>query len=124
MTRPVLRVVIADDAEVLRSLLRRALDRDPRLEVVGEAADGREALDMVDALRPDVLLLDLSMPVLDGTGVLRQIGGRCPVVVLTGYGESDLGEQCRALGAKGFVEKGASVAVVAAALIHAAGGVA
>jgi len=117
----VLRVVIADDAEVLRSLLRRALDRDPRLEVVGEAANGRDALALVEELRPDVLLLDLSMPVLDGMGVLRLLEGRCPVLVLTGYGESDLGAQCRALGASEFVEKGVPVAVIGDALVRAAG---
>jgi DNA-binding NarL/FixJ family response regulator len=115
-----LRVVIADDAEILRSLLRRAIDRDERLEVVGEAANGREALDHVEALAPDVLLLDLSMPVLDGMEVLRNLAGRCPVVVLTGYGETDLGQQCRELGARAFVEKGAPMTVVCDAIVAAA----
>jgi chemotaxis response regulator CheB len=63
-TNPV-RVVIADDAEILRALLVRALSRDTRLEVVGQAINGRQAVDLVDELAPDVLLLDLSMPVLD-----------------------------------------------------------
>lgn len=117
-----LRVVIADDAEILRSLLRRAIDRDPRLEVVAEAANGREAIDHVEALRPDVLLLDLSMPVLDGMEVLRLLAGSLPVVVLTGYGESDLGTQCRELGARGFVEKGAPMLVICDVLVAAAGG--
>lgn len=116
-----LRVVIADDAEILRSLLRRAIDRDDRLEVVGEAANGREALDLVDSLLPDVLLLDLSMPVLDGMEVLRVLAGNCPVVVLTGYGETDLGAQCRELGAEGFVEKGAPMQTICDTLVAAAG---
>ncbi|MBU6200650.1 MAG: response regulator transcription factor [Acidobacteria bacterium] len=116
------RVVVADDAEVLRSLLCRAIDRDGRLEVVAEAANGREAVEHVRALRPDVLLLDLSMPVLDGMEVLRELAGAVPVVVLTGYGESDLGGQCRDLGARGFVEKGAPMQAVCDALVAAAVG--
>lgn len=117
----VLRVVIADDAEVLRSLLRRAIDRDERLEVIAEAANGREALEHVKALCPDVLLLDLSMPVLDGMEVLRLLAGSLPVVVLTGYGKSDLGAQCRDLGARGFVEKGAPMQTICDMLAAAAG---
>lgn len=115
-----LRVVIADDAEILRSLLRRAIDRDERLDVVAEAANGKEALEYVSSLRPDVLLLDLSMPVLDGMEVLRQLAGSLPVVVLTGYGESDLGTQCRELGARGFVEKGVPMQTICDALVAAA----
>lgn len=116
-----LRVIIADDAEILRSLLRRAIDRDERLEVVAEAANGREALEQVEALRPDVLLLDLSMPVLDGMEVLRLLAGSLPVVVLTGYGEGDLGAQCRDLGARGFVEKGTPMLAICDLLVAAVG---
>ena len=112
-------MVVADDAEILRSLLCRAIDRDGRLEVVGEAANGREAIEHVEALTPDVLLLDLSMPVLDGMEVLRTLAGTIPVVVLTGYGESDLGAQCRELGARGFVEKGAPMPTICDALVAA-----
>jgi len=104
------RVVVADDAEILRSLLVRAIDRDPRLEVVGQAANGREAVEAVHEFAPDVLLLDLSMPVLDGLGVLALVRDRCAVVVLTGYGDDDLGAQCRDQGARGFIEKGAPIA--------------
>lgn len=114
-----LRVVVADDAEILRALLRRAIDRDPRLVVVAEAANGREAVSLVESHRPDVLLLDLSMPVLDGIGVLRALAASCPVVVLTGYGETDLGAQCRELGAQGFVEKGVPMTTVCEALVAA-----
>lgn len=117
----VLRVVIADDAEILRALLRRAIDRDERLVVVAEAANGREAIEHVEALRPDVLLLDLSMPVLDGMEVLRLLADSLPVVILTGYGESDLGAQCRELGARGFVEKGAPMQTICDTLVVAAG---
>lgn len=118
------RVVIADDADILRTLLVRAVQRDERLEVAGEAANGRLAVDLVRELRPDVVLLDLSMPVLDGLGVLREINeldedARPSVVVLTGYGEADLGEQCRTLRAAAFVEKGVSLAAICQALVDA-----
>jgi DNA-binding NarL/FixJ family response regulator len=125
-TNPV-RVVIADDAEILRALLVRALSRDTRLEVVGQAINGRQAVDLVDELAPDVLLLDLSMPVLDGIGVLRELSAKSSqrpapaVVVLTGYGEADLGEQCRGLGVHAFVEKGVSLVAICDALVLAAG---
>lgn len=115
-----LRVVVADDAEVLRSLLRRAIDRDERLVVVAEASNGREAVTLAETHRPDVILLDLSMPVLDGMEVLRVLASAYAIVVLTGYGETDLGAQCRELGAKGFVEKGVPMSVVCDALVDAA----
>lgn len=115
-----LRVVVADDAEVLRSLLRRAIDRDDRLVVVAEASNGREAVTLAENHRPDVILLDLSMPVLDGMEVLRVLAPVYAIVVLTGYGETDLGTQCRELGAKGFVEKGVPMSVVCDALVDAA----
>jgi DNA-binding NarL/FixJ family response regulator len=113
------RIVVADDAEGLRSLLVRALQKTGDIEVVGEAANGREALDLTAALAPQVLLLDLSMPVLDGMAVLRELAGSVPVVVLTGYGEDDIGPECRALGARGFVEKGAPVQSIRDAIIEA-----
>jgi DNA-binding NarL/FixJ family response regulator len=116
----ILRVVVADDAENLRALLVRALERSGHVEVVATAVNGREALEAVRSARPDVLLLDLSMPVLDGMAVLRQLDGAVPVVVLTGYGEDELGPECRALGARGFVEKGMPIATVVAALRDAA----
>ena len=114
-----LRIVIADDAEGLRALLVRALQKTEELEVVGEASNGREAIELVRRLTPDALLLDLSMPVLDGMAVLRELAGTVPVVVLTGYGEDDIGAECRALGARGFVEKGAPVASIRDALVEA-----
>jgi len=114
-----IRIVIADDAESLRSLLVKALTKSGLVEVIGEAANGREALDLVGSLRPDALLLDLSMPVLDGMAVLKELAGTVPVVVLSGYGDDDIGQECRALGAKGFVEKGAPLTVITEALLGA-----
>ncbi len=113
------RVLVADDADGLRSLLVKALEKDGQLQVVGEARNGQEALSLVEELGPDVLLLDLSMPVLDGMAVLKEVAGRLPVVVLSGYGEAEMSEDCLALGARSFLEKGAPLADIRSALVEA-----
>ncbi len=85
MIRP-LSVLVVDDSPSVRAVLRRFLNRPPGLKVIGEAADGRAALDAVERLRPDVLLLDLVMPELDGYGVLEQLlrsGHALPTLLLT-----------------------------------------
>jgi hypothetical protein len=68
-----IRVIAADDFPLVREGIVRALNRDPAIEVVGEANNGDDALELVAALRPDVLILDLIMPGLDGLGVLERI---------------------------------------------------
>ena len=68
-----IRVVIADDHAIFRSGLRRLLEDEPGFSVVGEAADGEEAVEAVRRLAPDVLLLDLSMPGVSGLDVIRQL---------------------------------------------------
>jgi DNA-binding NarL/FixJ family response regulator len=81
-----IRVLIADDHRVVRDGLRYLLDQEPDMDVVGEAGDGHQTLRVVAATRPDVLLLDLYMPVLDGHGVLGELRGTPnppAVVVLT-----------------------------------------
>jgi len=81
----VLSVFIVDDSPSVRAVLRRFLSRSPELRVIGEAADGEAAVEGVERLRPDVLLLDLAMPRLDGFGVLERLArsGPVPTVVLT-----------------------------------------
>jgi two-component system chemotaxis response regulator CheB len=81
----VLSVFIVDDSPSVRAVLRRFLSRSPELRVIGEAADGEAAVEGVERLRPDVLLLDLAMPKLDGFGVLERLArsGPVPTVVLT-----------------------------------------
>jgi NarL family two-component system response regulator LiaR len=86
----VIRVVLADDHAVVRQGLRTFLDLQDDIEVVGEAADGEEAVDAARRHDPDVVLLDLVMPGLDGLGALRRLReGRARVIVLTSFGDDD-----------------------------------
>jgi DNA-binding NarL/FixJ family response regulator len=106
------RVVVVDDAEELRALIRRVLDRDDDFTVVGEAGDGQAGVDLAGEQQPDVVLLDIAMPVLDGLQALPLIRKKCPdtvVVVLSGFGSDSLAAQkALELGAHGFLNKGES----------------
>src|SRR4051794_18458539 len=85
---PPIRVLIVDDHAVLRQALRHLLEGQGGIEVVGDAANGREAVDMSEQLSPDVVLMDTVMPGLNGIEATRQIRRRQPktkVLILTGY---------------------------------------
>ncbi|MFB9905376.1 response regulator [Allokutzneria oryzae] len=85
-----IRIVVVDDHPVVRDGLRGMLDGQPDLVVVGEAENGRVALDVVARESPDVVLMDLRMPVLDGVGAIERLSATCPairVLVLTTYDE-------------------------------------
>jgi DNA-binding NarL/FixJ family response regulator len=103
------RVVIADDDDALRALLRATLEREDRFLVVGEARDGLEALDEVSRSDPDLLLLDLAMPRMDGHEVLEKLAPepRPTVVVLTGLDDDLVARTLRA-GAACYLEKGSA----------------
>jgi DNA-binding NarL/FixJ family response regulator len=119
----VIRVVIADDHPIVRQGLRTFLDVQGDIEVVGEAADGAEALDLVARLGPDVLLLDLKMPVLDGLGTLARLDDSgVRVIVLTSV--SDRGEVGPAMrsGASGFLYKDVEPAALVQAIRAVHGG--
>jgi two-component system, NarL family, response regulator LiaR len=121
------RVVIADDHRVVRDGLCYLLRQEPGVEVAGEAGDGRQALDVVAATRPDVLLLDLYMPGLDGHAVLealREAPHRPAIVVLTSaIGDEHLVRAMRA-GATSYLLKTAPAEDVIAAIRDAADGTA
>ncbi|WP_346622100.1 response regulator transcription factor [Blastococcus montanus] len=103
-----LRVVVAEDQALVRAGLVTILRTDPAIEVVGEAADGETATRLVQARRPDVALLDVRMPVLDGLAATRLIVDRMPstrVVVLTTFGQDDVVFEALRSGASGFLLK-------------------
>lgn len=114
-------LVIADDEPGLRRLLCILADRDGRFTVVGEAADGQGALDLVDACDPDLLLLDLGLPRLDGLQVLERLDRqqRPRTVVLTGFDDPATHRSARELGAAECLVKGRDFAQVLDALAAA-----
>jgi DNA-binding NarL/FixJ family response regulator len=119
------RVLIADDRPRSRSGLKAVLALRPEIEIVGEAADGQEALRLVEEYRPDVVLMDARMPVLDGVGATRLIKERWPevrVVVLTidaSYRADALaaGADALAAGADAFLVKGCAARELLAAIV-------
>jgi DNA-binding NarL/FixJ family response regulator len=113
--RKPVRILVADDHPLVRNALCTLLKLQPGFSVVGEAADGDEAIQLVQTLRPDVLLLDLSMPRMDGMDVLRELAEtRTPVktVVLTGAIEPETTQEVLRLGARGVVLKESSTALL------------
>ncbi|WP_019182033.1 response regulator transcription factor [Microbacterium yannicii] len=105
-----IRVLIADDEAMMRAGVRAILESDSGIEVVFEAADGREAVDGVQRHRPDVALLDIRMPRLDGLSAAEAIAATVPstrVVILTTFGEDDYVERALGGGALGFLLKAA-----------------
>ena len=107
MTAAPVRVVLADDNDVIRAGLVGLLSLDPRLTVVGQAADGREAVELAERLRPDVVLLDVRMPRLDGLGAARELAPHFPVLMLTYSDEEDIVRSALAAGARGYLLHGA-----------------
>lgn len=118
------RVLLVDDHRLVREGLRRTLE-DAGFEVVGEAKDGAEGLDMAERLRPHVALMDVSMPVVDGITATRRMRSRAPdtrVVVLTMHADTDLVERARSAGAAGYLLKDASSDEVVQAVRRAVDG--
>jgi DNA-binding NarL/FixJ family response regulator len=119
-----IRVVLADDQEMIRTGLRMILNAQPGIEVIGEAADGREAVALARRLRPDVCLFDIRMPDIDGIEATRQIAGPdvddpMAVVVITTFDLDEYVYGALKAGARGFLLKDAGPELLAQA-IHAA----
>jgi CheY-like chemotaxis protein len=103
-----IRVLLADDTPDIRRLTRMMLDLDDRFVVVGEAADGVEAVEMAASQRPDAIILDIAMPVMDGLDAIPLILERAPgtrIVVLSAYPEQ-ASREALARGAHAWVDKG------------------
>jgi two-component system, NarL family, response regulator DesR len=114
-SRTTIRVLIADDEELIREALVALLERETDIEVVATAADGRQALDRALAHRPDVAVVDLQMPVIDGVGVVTELSRQLPAcagVILTGHGRPHLLRQALTSGARGFLAKSTALADV------------
>jgi DNA-binding NarL/FixJ family response regulator len=119
-----LRLLLVDDHRMLREGLRRALE-ERGLEVVGEASDGTEALRLALELRPDVVLMDVSMPGTDGIDATRSImqaDGRQRVVMLTMHNDGDVVDRAIRAGASGYLTKDCSIGEVVEAVQIAANG--
>lgn len=125
MNAPI-RVLLADDQTLVRQGIRSLLALADGLEVVGESSDGHETLDAIAAQRPDVVLLDLRMPGLDGIGVLRTLVDSAfqpPVLVLTTFDDDAAVLESLRLGAAGYLLKDVTLDDLVGAIRTVAGGV-
>jgi two-component system response regulator DegU len=119
-----IRLLLADDHRMLREGLRRSLS-ERGFDVIGEARDGAEAVDLVTALRPDVVLMDVSMPEMDGveaTREIRQRGSDVRIVMLTMHADHDVLADAIRAGANGYLVKDCSTDEIAAAVETVAAG--
>ncbi len=106
-----IRVLIADDHQLMRQGLRALLEKATDIEVVGDARDGQEAIEMAEKLSPDVLLMDIAMPILDGLRATERISTRqknAKVLILSMYSDETLVRQALKNGAKGYLIKNGS----------------
>jgi DNA-binding NarL/FixJ family response regulator len=118
-------VLLAEDHAIVRQGLCSLLRVDSQFAVVGEARTGREAIDMAKALRPDVILMDIAMPVLNGLEATRQVLAENPaakVIVLSAHSDDEYIERMNAAGVAGFLEKQTSAEVLTKAIREVAGG--
>lgn len=120
-----IRVLLADDHQVVREGLRLLLDAEPDMQVVGEAGDGSAAVDLTERLRPDVLVLDMMMPGLNGSDVVWQLRRRhipTRIVILSMHADPAYVTAVRRQGALGYVLKDAGGAELTRAVREVAGG--
>jgi DNA-binding NarL/FixJ family response regulator len=116
-------VLIADDQRLVRAGFRVILDSEPDIQVIGEAADGAEAVRLAGLLAPDVVLMDIRMPRLDGLSAARQlVGGRSRVLILTTFDADEYVYETLRMGASGFLLKDAPPDQLTSAVRSAAAG--
>lgn len=111
----IIRVFVCDDVDELRLLLKLGLEDAGDVAVVGEAGDGADAVEKAAEIRPDVILLDLSMPIMDGLEAIPLLRERVPgmkIVVVSGFAEGPASERALELGADRYVSKTADISEV------------
>jgi DNA-binding NarL/FixJ family response regulator len=114
-----IQVLIADDHPVVRTGLKTAIREDPLLEVVGEASDGEAAVAQIERLHPDIAIIDINMPKLDGIGAARAIRKRnlpVAIIFLTVHTAEDLFEKAMDLGANGYILKDSAMLEIVSAI--------
>jgi DNA-binding NarL/FixJ family response regulator len=107
-TRQKVRILLADDHDTIRKMVRSALEKHPRFEVVGEAVNGQKAIEEATKLRPDVVVLNVTMPVLNGFEAARIIKATLPesaIVILSSNADKGFIEEAKKVGAKAHVAK-------------------
>jgi DNA-binding NarL/FixJ family response regulator len=120
-----LRIMLVDDHPLIRAAIGHLIAEAPDFELVGEAADGKECLARVEELRPDIVVLDIAMPLLNGEQVARELRRRYPtlkIVALSGYADRQFVRAMSKAGVKGYVLKSASGRELITALRAVAGG--
>jgi DNA-binding NarL/FixJ family response regulator len=120
---PPIRLLLCDDTADLLTLFELELSFHPEIEIVGTARDGAAAVELAARTKPDVVLLDLAMPVMDGLEALREIREATPVsnvVILSGFDGAINASRAQELGAHGYVQKGAEMGTIVDAVKRAA----
>lgn len=114
-----IRVIVADDHPIVRQGLRQVIEADPQLKVVAEAGDGQTALDMMQTLQPEIAVLDIDMPEMDGFAVARALREQqlnTAVIFLTIHREEDLFNEALDVGARGYVLKDSATTDIVAGI--------
>ena len=122
--RSLIRVLVVDDDEDMRALFHLVLEKHGAFEVVGQAADGATGIVLATELQPDVVLLDLRMPVMDGLQALPRIlegASRTKVVVLSGFADEAMAANALAAGASAYLSKGVELSCVVDQLLSLIG---
>lgn len=118
-------VLLADDHMMVREGIHQLLDLEENINVIGEAGDGIECIDAIYKLKPDVVLLDINMPKMDGIGVLREVQNKklnCKVILLTFYNDIDIIQSAVDYGAHGYILKEADSKLLVKAINVVVGG--
>jgi DNA-binding NarL/FixJ family response regulator len=124
-TPKLITILLAEDHAIVRQGLSALLGTDSNFRMVGEARNGREAVEMARTLRPDVILMDIAMPVLNGLEATRQILAANPaarVMILSAHSDDEYIDSMIAVGAAGFLEKQTSAEILAQAILEVARG--